>query len=101
MTLSNDLKPEVELTCCFKIDIRDFSNLDSRTQKSEHLHFIGLLSAKVYNSWARKTIEELCLIAMKIDAKFQRKLTGAFENDTNNLADFNLQVPKERFHFRK
>ena len=31
---------------------------------------------------------------MKIDAKFQRKLTSAFENDMNNLADFNLQVQK-------
>ena len=34
------------------------------------------------------------MIAMKIDAKFQRKLTSTFENDMNNLADFNLQVQK-------
>ena len=31
---------------------------------------------------------ELCLIALKIDAKFEGKLTCAFKNDMKNLADF-------------
>ena len=31
---------------------------------------------------------ELCLIAPKIDAKFEGKLTCAFKNDMKNLADF-------------
>ena len=50
MTLRNVLKSKGELTCCFKSDIRDFPNFESRTQKSEHLHFNGLLFAKVFNS---------------------------------------------------
>ena len=29
---------------------------------------------KVYNVWAKKSTEELCLIALKIDAKFEGKL---------------------------
>ena len=35
MTLKNDEKSEQELTCLFKIDIRNLTNLDSRTQKSQ------------------------------------------------------------------
>ena len=32
--------------------------------------------------------EELCLIVLKIDAKFERKLTRAFQNDLKNLVNF-------------
>ena len=35
-----------------------------------------------------KNTEELRLIALKIDAKFQGKLTCAFKNDMRNLANF-------------
>ena len=31
MTLQNDEKFEDELTCCFKTDIRNLTNLDSNT----------------------------------------------------------------------
>ena len=44
----------------------------------KNLHFNGLLLTKVYNVWAKKSIEELCLMALKIDAKFEGKLTCAF-----------------------
>ena len=35
MTLKNDEKSEEELTCRFKIDIRNLMNFDLRTQKSQ------------------------------------------------------------------
>ena len=35
MTLKNDEKSEDELTCRFKIDIRNLTNFDQRTQKSQ------------------------------------------------------------------
>ena len=35
MTLKNDEKSEEELTCHFKIDIRNSMNFDSRTRKSQ------------------------------------------------------------------
>ena len=35
MTLKNDGKFKKELTCRFKIDIRNLTNFDSRTQKSQ------------------------------------------------------------------
>ena len=34
-------------------------------------------------------------MALKIDAKFERKLTWAFKNDMNNLANFRSQAKKE------
>ena len=34
MTMKNDSKIEEELTCCFKIDIRNLTNLDPSTRKS-------------------------------------------------------------------
>ena len=35
-----------------------------------------------------KKTEELCLMALKIDAKFEGKLTCAFQNGMRNLANF-------------
>ena len=35
-----------------------------------------------------KSTEELCLMALKIDAKFEGKLTCTFKNDMRNLANF-------------
>ena len=33
MTMKNDNKIKEELTCCFKIDIRNLTNFDPSTQK--------------------------------------------------------------------
>ena len=35
MTMKNDTKFETELTCHFKIDMRNLTNLDPSTQKSQ------------------------------------------------------------------
>ena len=35
MTMKNDTKLEIELTCQFKIDIRNLTNFDSNTRKSK------------------------------------------------------------------
>ena len=37
MTLKSDEKSEDELTCRFKIDIKNLTNFDSRTGKSQKL----------------------------------------------------------------
>ena len=34
MTMKNDAKFKIELTCQFKIDIKDLTNFDVNTQKS-------------------------------------------------------------------
>ena len=49
MTMKNDAKFEEELTCQFKIDMRNLTNFDPSTRKSQNMHFDGLLLTKVYN----------------------------------------------------
>ena len=39
MTMKNDTKTEEELTCRFKIDIRNLINFDLSTQKSKRFAF--------------------------------------------------------------
>ena len=58
----------------------------------KNLHFNGLLLTKVYNVWAKKSTEELCLMALNIDAKFEGKLTFAFKNDMRNLGNFHQRL---------
>ena len=36
MTMKNDVKFEIELTCDFKIDMRNLTNFDPSTQKSQN-----------------------------------------------------------------
>ena len=43
---------------------------------------------KVYSVSSKKITEDLCSMALEIDAKFEGKLTCAFKNDTRNLANF-------------
>ena len=49
MTMKNDAKLEEELTCRFKIEMRNFTSFDPSTQKSQNWHFNGLLLNKAYN----------------------------------------------------
>ena len=44
----------------------------------KNVHFNGLFMIKIYNVWAKTSIEELCLMGLKIDAKFVGKLTCTF-----------------------
>ena len=43
MTMKNDTKIEEGLTCRFKIDMRNFRNVDPSTQKSKKIVLIGSL----------------------------------------------------------
>ena len=87
MAMKNNAKFEEELTCHFKIHMRNLTNFDSSTWKSKKIALWLTPLTKVYNVWAKKSTEELCLIALKIDAKFKGKLTCAFKNDMRNLAN--------------
>ena len=40
-------------------------------------------------------------MTLKIDAKFEGKLTCAFKNDMKNLANFRSQAEKQPLHFRE
>ena len=54
MKLKRDKKFGEELTCCFKIGIRNLTNFHPSTLKSQNFHFNGLLRSKVYIVWAKK-----------------------------------------------
>ena len=54
MSMKNDTKFGKELTCQFKIDMRNLTNFDPSTRQSQNLHFNGLLLTKVYNVGAKK-----------------------------------------------
>ena len=54
----------------------------------ENLHFNGLLLTKAYNVWAKKRIEELCLMVLNIDAKFERKMTLCFQKWHEEFSKF-------------
>ena len=59
-------------------EFMDLTNLTRALGNVKNLHFNGQLLTKVYNTWAKKSTEELCFMALKIDAKFEAKLTIAF-----------------------
>ena len=54
MTMKNDAKFEIELTCHFKIDRRNVTNFEPNNQKSQNLHFNGLILTKVHIVSAKK-----------------------------------------------
>ena len=49
MTMRNDAKFEKELTCYFKIDMRNLKNFDSNTQKSKKFALYLAPFTEVYN----------------------------------------------------
>ena len=69
-----------------KISTRALENL-------KNVHFNGLFLTKVH-VWAKKSIEELFLMALNINAKFEGEMTCAFKNDMRNLANFHQNMFK-------
>ena len=87
MTLKDDAEFKGKLTCGLKNDIRYLVNFRASSRKSENLHFDGLLLSKAYKVLDKKSREELCLMTLKSDAKFEEKLTLCSKNDMRNLAN--------------
>ena len=92
MTLKTDTKFEEKLTLSSKNDMRNLVNTNVSSSKSENLHFNMLLLSKVYYVWAKKSVEELCVITVKNNAKFEEKPTCAFKNDVRNLSNFDATL---------
>ena len=67
-----------------------FQTFDCSHKISPNLYFNTLLLLKVCKILAKKVYtEELCLMTLKTDAKFEVKLTYGLENNMKNMA--NLQ----------
>ena len=83
---------------CFEKWHEEFCKFWTKTQKSQNIHFNGLLLTKVYNVWAKT--EELCVIALKCDVIFKEKLIGGLKNDIRDLVNFHASSRKfENFYF--
>ena len=78
MTMNKHVNVEEELTCQFKIDMRNQQILTRALENLTALHLNKLLLTKVYNVWAKKSTEELYLMALKTDAKLEGKVACAF-----------------------
>ena len=73
-----------------------FQALDCSLEISPNLNFHRLLLLKVYKISAKKCIEELCLMTLKSDTKFEEKLICGLENDMRNLAKFYQSTRKSQ-----
>ena len=71
MTMKNDTKIEDELTCRFKIDMRNFTNLTWALESLKNLCLNWLLVTKVYIVWAT---EDLSLMTLKRYAYFEENI---------------------------
>ena len=40
----------------------------------------------------KKSVEELCLMALNVDVKFEGKITCVFKNDMKNFANFHQSI---------
>ena len=54
MTLKKDPNFEKKLTFCLKNDMRNLVNFNTSSEKSENLHFDGLLLSKAYKDLDEK-----------------------------------------------
>ena len=70
--------------------------LTQALENLKNLHFNGLSLTKVCNAWVKKRAEELCLMALNNDAKFEGKLICTFKNDMRNLGNFHQSTWKSR-----
>ena len=71
-----------------KLTWRIWQVLARALKNLKNLHFNDFVLSKIYNVWAKKSIEEFCLMALDFEATFEGKLTCAFKNDLRNLANF-------------
>ena len=97
MTLKGDAKFKRKLTRSLKNDIRNLINFHASSQKSENLHFDGLLLSKAYKFLDEKIQK---MQGLKSDARFEEKLTLGSNNNMRNLVNFNASSGKSKnFHF--
>ena len=96
MTMKNDAKFEEELTCHFKIDMRNLNEFWSKHLKVS-TNFILMCSfwAK-YICLSKKRTEELSFMNLKRDTKFGEESTCRFKIDVRNLTNSDLSTWKSQ-----
>ena len=87
-TMKNDIKIKEELTCRFKIDMRNFTNFDPSTRKSKKFVFdLAPCDQSIY-CLSDKSTEELSFMTLKSYANFEEKLACGLKKDLRNLGNF-------------
>ena len=87
ITMKNDTKMEVELTCRFKIDMRNLTNLTRVLESLKNLYFNRLLVTKVYNIWAKTVQRSHLSWHWRVMQNLKEKLTCGLKNVMRNLAN--------------
>ena len=91
MTMKNDTKIEEELTCRFKIDMRNFTNFDPSTRKPKKIVLNGSLWPKYilfelqkYKGVIFHDTEEICKFWRKTELWFEKRIEkfGKFHQST-------------------
>ena len=88
MILKGDTKFAGKLTRGLKNDIKNLVNFHASRQKSQNLHFDGLLLSKAYKVLVEK-VQKSYLMTLKSDAKFEEILTLGSKNGMRNLVNVN------------
>ena len=94
MTLECDEKFKEKLNCGLENDMRNLTNFHQRTRKSQN--WILSLGPFIQSRkcMSLKLTGELCVMTMKNDATFERKLTCQFKIDMRNLTKFDSSTQK-------
>ena len=95
MTRKNDEKSEEELTCHFKIDIRNLTNFDSSKWVSESYSLMGCFWPN-YIMFELKKYRGVIFHDTRQWCKISRKMNGGLENGMRNLAKFYQNTRKSR-----
>ena len=86
--MKSDTQIEEELTCCFKIDMKSFTNFDPSARTPKKFVFeLALCDQSIY-FLSYKSTEELSFMTLKRYANFEEKLTCGLKKDLRNLANF-------------
>ena len=99
MAMKNGTKIEEELTCCFKIDMRNLAKFDPSTRKSKKFAFSLAPCDQSTCCLNYKSTEELSFMTLKSYANFEETLTCSLKKDLRNLSNFSpehLKVSKLR-----
>ena len=101
MIMKNDRKFEKKIDLSIQNWYGEFDEfLPEHSKISKICTLIGCFWPKCI-MFEQRSREDLCLIVLNIDVKFEEKQTFAFRNDKRNLANFPLQAEIQRFQFRK
>ena len=80
----------------FKIRVRNLTNFNLSTQKSQRFSLSWALFEQIMHCLSYESTEDLSFMTLKNDAKFEEKLVCCLENDMRNFANFHQSTRKSQ-----